>query len=84
MLKILHKPAKVSIIHCPGHQKGDFPVARGNNLANQKARAVALRVSSVMVVRDPGILGPKLWYSAEDLAIISKDPNNCLDQEREF
>jgi hypothetical protein len=51
---------------------------------DQEAKAVASRVTPVMVVRDPGILGPKLWYSAEDLAIISKDPNNCLDQEREF
>lgn len=84
LLKILHKPAKVSIIHCPGHQKGDFPVARGNNLANQKARAVALRVSSVMVVRDPGSSGLKFWYSAEDLAVISKNPNKHFDQEKEL
>jgi hypothetical protein len=37
-----------------------------------------------MVVRDPGSSGPKLWYSAEDLAIISRDPNNRFDLEKEL
>lgn len=84
LLKALQKPAKGSIMHCLGHQKSDSPVARGNNLADQEARAVTSRVTPVMVVRDLGLPGPKIQYSAEDLAIISKDPNNRFDHEREL
>lgn len=30
LLRALFIPKKVSIIHCPGHQKGDGPIAKGN------------------------------------------------------
>ena len=33
---------KLSIIHCPGHQRGNDPVAEGNRMANETARAAAL------------------------------------------
>ena len=33
----LMKPATVSIIHCPRHQKGRDSVSLGNNQANQVA-----------------------------------------------
>jgi hypothetical protein len=35
LLNALMKSATVSIIHCPGHQKGRNSVARGNNQADQ-------------------------------------------------
>ena len=37
LLKALNLLAKVSIIHCPGHQKGHSPIAVGNQLAYQTA-----------------------------------------------
>lgn len=38
LLKALLLLTKVSVTHCPGHQKGDSPVARGNNMADEAAR----------------------------------------------
>ena len=37
LLDALMKLATVSIIHCPGHQKGRNSVSRGNNQADQVA-----------------------------------------------
>lgn len=34
-------PRNVAIIHCPGHQKGDGPVERGNQMADQATKAAA-------------------------------------------
>ena len=34
-------PQAVSIVHVPGHQKGDSPTARGNRAADLAARKVA-------------------------------------------
>ena len=34
LLDALMKPATMSIIHCPGHQKGRDSVAQGNNQAD--------------------------------------------------
>nr|XP_051687518.1 uncharacterized protein LOC127487098 [Oryctolagus cuniculus] len=42
LLQALHLPKKVSIIHCPGHQKGDDAVAKGNRMADEVARTRAL------------------------------------------
>ena len=30
LLQALWLPKKLAIVHCPGHQRGDSPVARGN------------------------------------------------------
>ena len=30
LLQTLWLPKKLAIVHCPGHQRGDCPVARGN------------------------------------------------------
>ena len=42
LLEAIHLPAKVAIIHCPGHQKGHGAVTRGNNMADVKAKQAAL------------------------------------------
>ena len=34
-------PRAVSIVHVPGHQKGDSPTARGNRVADLAAQKVA-------------------------------------------
>lgn len=46
LLEALHLPTALSIIHCPGHQKGDSPVARGNRRADWAAREAALAMES--------------------------------------
>ena len=43
LLDALIKPATVSIIHCPRHQKGRDSVAQGNNQADQVAGEVAIQ-----------------------------------------
>ena len=47
LLKALFLPRKLSIIHCPGHQKGDAPEARGNRLADTAAREAAKGLTSM-------------------------------------
>ena len=42
LLEAIHLPAKVAIIHCPGHHKGHDAVTRGNNMADVKAKQAAL------------------------------------------
>ena len=44
LLRALWLPQALAIIHCPGHQKADTPVAGGNRLANSKTKEVALSV----------------------------------------
>lgn len=41
LLEAVHFPDKVAIIHCPGHQKGNDPVAVGNRMADQTAKLAA-------------------------------------------
>ena len=43
LLKALFLPKRLSIIHCPGHQRGNSAEARGNRMADQAAREAALR-----------------------------------------
>ena len=38
LLDAIHLPAKVAIIHCPGHHKGHNAVTRGTNMADVKAK----------------------------------------------
>ena len=42
LLEAIHLPAKVAIIHCPGHHKGHNAVTRGKNIADVKAKQAAL------------------------------------------
>ncbi|XP_058515914.1 uncharacterized protein LOC131479421, partial [Ochotona princeps] len=41
LLQALFRPKKISIIHCPGHQKGNDPTAKGNQLADSAAKRAA-------------------------------------------
>ncbi|XP_077715955.1 uncharacterized protein LOC144290510 [Canis aureus] len=56
LLKALWLPKALAIIHCPGHQKADTPVARGNRRADLKAKEAALLVTQVLATTlpDPG------------------------------
>ena len=44
LLDALMQPATVSIIHCPGHQKGRDSVAQGNTQVDQVAMQEPLLV----------------------------------------
>ncbi|KAK1338559.1 hypothetical protein QTO34_019212 [Cnephaeus nilssonii] len=67
-----------AIIHCQGHQKADDPVARGNQKADQAAKAAALTLVPTMALQlpDPGdpILPDQPGYSQEELQRIKKLP----------
>jgi ribonuclease HI len=41
LLEAIHMPKKVAMVHCPGHQKGQGPVAQGNQMADWAAKQVA-------------------------------------------
>ncbi|CAD7673558.1 unnamed protein product [Nyctereutes procyonoides] len=61
LLHSLFLPRKLSIIHCPGHQRGNDPVAEGNRMADETARAAALGPQALSLqvpeaVRTPGQL----------------------------
>ena len=78
LLKALWLPKRLAIIHCPGHQKPVTPVARGNNLADQVAREVALQVDCALMTAlpDPGSasLPESPTYTEEDLNWIQRLP----------
>ena len=42
LLQALFLPKRLSIIHCPGHQKEYTPIAQGNRLADETAERAAL------------------------------------------
>ena len=44
-LEAVNDPMAVTIVHCPGHQKGDTLEARGNQLADQAAKTAARTMS---------------------------------------
>lgn len=60
LLQALFKPAKVGIIHCPGHQKGEDPIANENHLADQAAREVAIKEIKIILLTNhhPGEESP--------------------------
>lgn len=50
LLEALLKPLKVNIIHCPGHQRGEAFIARGNNFANKMVKEVATKDLATITV----------------------------------
>ena len=70
----------VSIVHVPGHQKGDSPTARGNHAADLAAQKVADEdfITPVLVIGLPppgmGTLPLTPEYSSSDLAWIQNTP----------
>ena len=38
LLEAIHLPKKLAIIHCPGHQKGQDTIAKGNQMAKQEKK----------------------------------------------
>ena len=74
LLAAVHLPQAVSIVHVPGHQKGEDARARGNCAANAAAREVAdgyCQAHMLAVGLPPpgmGTLPPSPIYSPSDLS----------------
>lgn len=85
LLQALFLPKKLSIIHCPGHQKGENPEARGNRMADKAAREAAMRTpvsNSQALTLTPDLTQPShpVQYTREDTDLLktigaSHDPN---------
>lgn len=41
LLEAVLKPSQVAVMHCPGHQKGETHITKGNRLADQAAKKIA-------------------------------------------
>ena len=41
LLEAIHLPKKLAIVHCPGHQKGQDAIVRGNQMADFSAKQFA-------------------------------------------
>ncbi|XP_029769167.1 uncharacterized protein LOC115271356 [Terrapene carolina triunguis] len=52
LLKAIHLPSKIAIIHVRAHQKGDDPTVRGNRLADTASKTASLQpfVANQMVL----------------------------------
>ncbi|XP_063129896.1 uncharacterized protein LOC134481848 [Rattus norvegicus] len=77
LLAALFLPKRLSIIHCPGHQKGHSPEARGNRLADVSAREAAMgtQVLSLKDQDQPTSPQPEQtgWlYTTEDTKLLQK------------
>lgn len=75
LLQALFLPKRLSIIHCPGHQRGDDPVARGNRMADEAARAAALGQQVLpLKTTEPTqeLKEPPFLYSDQDLDTIQR------------
>lgn len=66
LLRALWLTKSLAIIHCLGHQKPDTPVARGNRLADLKAKEAALSVNHVLVITLPDPGAPNLPDNPND------------------
>lgn len=51
LIEALLKPLKVIISHCPGHQKGETVIARGNNFVDRVTKEVATKAPATVTVQ---------------------------------
>lgn len=70
LLEAVQVPQRVAMVHCKGHQQGDTEIAKGNRLADQAAKQVALRNPSVSGYSYEGSLFPLLI--SQQLSILRK------------
>uniref|UniRef100_A0ABI7W5N3 Uncharacterized protein n=1 Tax=Felis catus TaxID=9685 RepID=A0ABI7W5N3_FELCA len=68
LLKALFLPRRVAIIHCPGHQKGQDPIATGNRQADQVARQVAVAETLTLTTKleETNLTTNKYAYTPDD------------------
>ncbi|XP_046323416.1 uncharacterized protein LOC124108921 [Marmota monax] len=54
LLSAVQNPKELAIVHCPGHQKGNDPVAVGNRRADEEAKLAALTGVTMLTLSSPG------------------------------
>ncbi|XP_023382810.1 uncharacterized protein LOC111735542 [Pteropus vampyrus] len=72
LLEAIWLPKKVAIIHCPGHQKGEGAVEKGNRLADKTAKEVARKPVGTNVIIGPLLVPPLVQapnYSPQDIEL---------------
>ena len=67
LLGAVQVPLQVAVMHCPGHQKEDTEVAKGNNLAEWAAKEVAKGMFRIPLVPVLDMSQFGLEYSNADL-----------------
>ncbi|XP_038956440.2 protein NYNRIN-like [Rattus norvegicus] len=73
LLRALFLPKGLSIIHCPGHQKGQSPEARENRLADASARKAAEKGQILTLVSADDHEQVSPWpYDSEDINLLKK------------
>nr|XP_038956092.1 uncharacterized protein LOC120099175 [Rattus norvegicus] len=73
LLRALFLPKGLSIIYCPGHQKGQSPEARGNRLADASARKAAEKGQILTLVSADDHEQVSPWpYDSEDINLLKK------------
>ncbi|XP_073069533.1 uncharacterized protein [Manis javanica] len=73
LLEAIHRPKEVAIMHCPGHQKDDSPIARGNRRADQAAKQAAQGMNILPLQVCPEATHIESFqYTPEDLVCINK------------
>jgi ribonuclease HI len=87
LLEAVWGPQKVTVMHCPGHQKDKSTVALGNQRADQEAHAAVLWVSPTLSVAVTAALLPTPltecvphyscheceWFTQEEKNIVEGD-----------
>jgi hypothetical protein len=80
------KLATVSIIHCPGHQKGRDSVAWGNNQADQVALQEPITVMGLQETPAGEWNWTKGWphleYTEEERTQIANQPTKCYLEKK--
>ena len=88
LLEAVQMPQAVSIVHVPGHQKGDSPTAQKNRAADLAAQKVADEdfITPVLAIGLPppgmGTLPSTPECSSTDFAWIQKHTNLQKDKDR--
>ncbi|XP_042826174.1 uncharacterized protein LOC122234311 [Panthera tigris] len=87
LLAAIWEPARLAIIHCPGHQKGNSLEAIGNRLADAAAREAALTKSEsaleLPILTEP-LLPLEPRYTPKDLEWISRKGGSKMPGQKWF
>jgi ribonuclease HI len=75
LLEAVHLPKKVAIIHCPGHQRGQDPITKGNQMSDLVAKQVAQQVTILTKKSQAPVVtqvadNTNHIYSADDFRIL--------------
>jgi hypothetical protein len=86
VLKALWVQKRLSIIHCPGFQKGTTPVARGNHLASKTAKEIARKETAASVFAtvlpkppSPNLLECQVCMEKEIKWVKNQPLSQCLE-----